>query len=191
MLSAIIPSKTRRKILSLFYQNIDKSYHLRRVCREIGEEVNAVKRELDILEKAKILLKEKRLNKSIYTLNQGYLFFDEFLRLFFKETSLVKAFQKNLPKFGKLKFAAASIKLAYKKPIADTEIYLLFVGIIPTPEIEALISQEQDSYPFELNYTIMTEDEFAYRKKNKDPFIWTFLNEPKVMIIGNETYLLS
>ncbi|HLD26338.1 MAG TPA: ArsR family transcriptional regulator, partial [Patescibacteria group bacterium] len=60
MLLHIIPSKTRRKILALFFQNHDKHFHLRKVQREVDEEVNAVKRELDILEKEGILQKEKR-----------------------------------------------------------------------------------------------------------------------------------
>ncbi len=191
MLQAIIPSKTRRKILALFFHNIDKTYHLRRVCREVDEEVNAVKRELDILEGAKILTKEKRLNKSIYTLNSHYLLFDEFLRLFMKESTLSGSIVKNLPKLGKVKFIAISNKLALKKPIAESEIYLLFVGSIPSAEIEEIIATEQKKYPFELNYTILTEEEFAYRKKNRDPFIWTFLHEPKIMLVGNEGGLLS
>ena len=81
MLKDIVPSQARRKILALFFQNYGESYHLRRVCREVAQEINAVKRELDILENAKILLKEKRLNKSIYSINPKYIFFDELLRI--------------------------------------------------------------------------------------------------------------
>lgn len=191
MLQAIIPSKTRRKILALFFHNVDKTYHLRRVCREVDEEVNAVKRELDILEGAKILTKEKRLNKSIYTLNPHYLLFDEFLRLFLKENTLTSSIIKNLAKLGKVKFIAISNKLALKKPIAESEIYLLFVGTIPSAEVESIVEVEQKKYPFELNYTILTEEEFAYRKKSRDPFIWGFLHEPKVMLVGSEYSLLA
>lgn len=46
MLEKIIPSKTRRKILELFFHNPNEIYYLRKIVREINEEVNAVKENL-------------------------------------------------------------------------------------------------------------------------------------------------
>lgn len=37
----------------------------------------------------------------------------------------------------------------------------------------------------------MSKKEFDYRKKQNDPFIWNFLKEPKVVVIGNESALMS
>jgi hypothetical protein len=36
----------------------------------------------------------------------------------------------------------------------------------------------------------MTESEFLFRKKNNDPFIWRFLKQPKIMLVGVEEELL-
>lgn len=191
MLQSIIPSKTRRKILALFFNNIGSSYHLRRVGRETHEEINAVKRELDILERAKVLKKERRLNKSIYSLNHSYIFFNEFLRIFFKQASLVTSILKNQTKLGKVKYIAVSTKLPKREIIPESEIYLLFIGTIPAVEIAKILEREKGNYTFEINYTVMTEDEFAFRKRNNDPFIWKFLRHPKIMLIGSEEALLS
>ena len=190
MLKDIIPSQTRRKILALFYQNFGESYHLRRVCREVEQEINAVKRELDILEKAHILKKEKRLNKSIYSLNTAYGLFDEFLRIFAKESVLSQKILKEKGVLGKVTFVAMSLKLVKKESLKPSEIYMLFVGTIVGPEIQKVIQSVEKLYPFEINYTIMSKSEFDYRKKQNDPFIWTFLREPKVMIIGSESALM-
>ena len=38
---------------------------------------------------------------------------------------------------------------------------------------------------------MMTEDELLFRKKNNDPFIWRFLKQPKVMLVGVEDELLK
>lgn len=190
MLKDIVPSQARRKILALFFQNYGESYHLRRVCREVAQEINAVKRELDILENAKILLKEKRLNKSIYSLNPKYLFFDELLRIFAKELPLSQKIVKDKMRLGKVVFATMSLKLMKKEPIKESEVYLLFVGTVVAAEIQKIIQSVEKDYPFELNYTIMSKTEFDYRKKQNDPFMWTFLREPKVMLIGNESALM-
>lgn len=191
MLDLIIPSKTRRKILSLFFQNFGEVYHLRRIAREVKEEINAVKRELFILEKAGVLKKEKRVNKVFYFLNNKYLFYDEFLRIFTKTGSFAQNLLKNLPKLGRIKYMALSMKFAKKQKIGETEIYLLVVGIVVVPEIAKIISEEEKKLGFEINYTIMSEEEFNFRKKNNDPFIWQFLKQPKIMLLGEESELIK
>jgi DNA-binding transcriptional ArsR family regulator len=191
MLQNIIPSKTRRKILSLFFQNVNQSFHLRKVAREVGEEINAVKRELDILEKEGVLKKEKRLNKVIFSLNNKYLYYNEFLSIFIKQGDLAQKILKNLSKIGKIKYAAVSYKFAKKQKISENEIYLLLVGLMVSPEVVKIISEEEKKYGSEINYTLMNEEEFNFRKKNNDPFIWGFLKQPKIMIVGEESELMK
>lgn len=186
MLDHIIPSKTRRKILELFFHNPSEPHYLRKIVRDINEEVNAVKRELDILNEAKVLDKERRLNKIFYHLNKNFIFYDEFTRIFSKTTYLGGQIIKNRSKIGKIKFAALSTKFSRKITIKNDEIYLLLVGIVVVPEISSIIKEAEKSFIQEINYTVMTEEEFAFRKKNNDPFIWRFLRQPKVMLVGFE-----
>jgi DNA-binding transcriptional ArsR family regulator len=191
MLSSIIPSKARRKILELFFHNPEEHYYLRKIVRDIDEEVNAVKRELDILFEAKLLHKERRLNKIFYTLNKNYTYYDEFLRIFARSTAVVKSLMDNLPKIGKVKYIAISTKYAKKSPIKEDEIYILIVGTIVVPEVAAIVETHQKDFGREINFTVMPEDEFLFRKKNNDPFIWRFLKQPKIMLVGNEDELLK
>lgn len=189
MLQHIIPSKARRKILELFFHHPAENYYLRRVVRETIEEVNAVKRELDILTDEKLLLREKRLNKVYYTLNKNYQFYDEFQRIFTKTGFLATSIYKNLSKIGKLKFIALSTKFAKNTVIKEDEIYLLLVGIIVVAEVESIIAEAEKLFGRPINYTAMNEDEFIFRKKNNDPFIWRFLKQPKIMLVGTEEEL--
>lgn len=191
MLESVIPSKTRRKILSLFYTHTTDLYYLRSIVREVGEEVNAVKRELDILEKAKILHREKRLNKVFYSLNKSYMFYDEFLRIFAKLGSFPQAVRDEAPRLGKIKFAALSLKFAHHKEIKKDEVYFVLVGSIIIPEIEQFMRQMEEKLSREINYTVMTEEEFSFRKRNSDPFMWRFLKSPKIMIFGSEEELMK
>lgn len=177
--------------MALFFQNNTEYFHLRKVQREVAEEVNAVKRELDILEKEGLLQKEARVNKMIYSLNPKYIFFDEFLRIFTKQTALVVDILKNISKIGQVKYIVLSHKYAKKQKIKEGEIYLLFVGSVVIPEVVAIVAGEEKRFGAEINYTIMTEEEFAFRKKNNDPFIWTFLKQPKIMIVGHEEQLMK
>lgn len=177
--------------MELFFHNPSESHYLRQVVRDVKEEVNAVKRELDILTEGKVLTKEKRLNKVFYTLNKNYMYFDEFLRIFAKTTSLAQFTYKNLSKIGKVKYIALSTKYIKKISIKEDEIYILFVGVIVVPEIVAIITEVEKDFGRDINYTVMTEEEFNFRKKNNDPFIWRFLRAPKIMISGQEDELLK
>jgi Fe2+ or Zn2+ uptake regulation protein len=190
MLENIIPSKTRRKILELFFQKPNENFYLRRVVRELNEEVNAVKRELDILAEEKLLLKEKRLNKVFYTLNKNYLFYDEFLRIFTKSGPILQMIYKNLSRLGKIKYIAVSSRFAKRLPIKEEEIYFLYVGVIVLKELEILMKKAEELFQAPINYTVMTEEEFVFRKKNNDPFIWRFLKQPKIMLVGDEESLM-
>ncbi len=191
MLQHIIPSKARRKILELFFHHPSENFYLRRVVREINEEVNAVKRELDILTDEKLLLRERRLNKVYFSLNKNYQLYDEFLRIFSKTNLLSSSIYSNLSKIGKIKFVAVSTKFPKNLIIKDDEIYLLLVGIIVVVEIESLIKDVEKEFGRPINYSTMTESEFIFRKKNNDPFIWRFLKQPKIMLVGVEEELLK
>lgn len=191
MLEHIIPSKARRKILELFFHHPNESFYLRKIVRDVSEEVNAVKRELDILSEEKLLHKERRLNKIFYTLNKNYQFYDEFMRIFAKDANLSLAIYRNLPKLGKVKFCILSIKYVKQAQIKEDEIYLLFIGVVVVPEVASIVAAEEKEFGREINYTVMTEEEFNFRKRNNDPFIWRFLKQPKIMLVGNEEELLK
>jgi len=191
MLLHIIPSKARRKILEFFFHHPSETYYLRKIVREIDEEVNAVSRELEILTQEKLLLKERRLNKIYYVLNKNYHLYDEFTRIFTKTMPISAAIYESLSKIGKVKFISISLKFSKNIPLKDGEIYFLFVGIIVAAEVESLIKKAEETFGRQINYTIMNEEEFIFRKKNNDPFIWRFLKQPKIMIVGTEDDLLK
>ncbi len=126
-----------------------------------------------------------------YTLNKNYQLYDEFLRIFTKTTSLsVSLFQKR-NSLGKIKYISISTKFSKNIPIKEDEIYILFVGVVVIPEVEGLMKEAEKTFGRSINYTVMTEDEFVFRKKNNDPFIWRFLKQPKIMLVGIEDDLLK
>jgi hypothetical protein len=186
MLEHIITSKTRREILALFFHHPTDAYYLRDIVRRVNEEVNAVKRELDILVKGRVLLSERRLNKVFFSLNPHYIYYDEFLRLFARSTLLAKALDENEVKLGKIKYMALSIKYAKRQEIRSDELYLLVIGIVVVPEMEQIISYAQQEFGRDIHYSVMTEEELYFRKRNNDPFVMKFLRTPKIMLKGQE-----
>jgi hypothetical protein len=191
-LSDIITSKVRIKILELFLSDVAEMYHVRGVVREIKEEINAVRRELDRFEKAGILKKEPRGNRIYYFLRNEYPFFGDLLSMVAKTKGLGADIISNKGKIGKVNFIMFSGRFVRRKERKrDDEVDILVVGDIVLPELAVLIRKEESKRSKEINYTVMSREEFDFRKKRRDPFLTGILSGSRIMIIGDEQELVS
>lgn len=191
MFSDLITSKARIKILEVFLVDPSQMYHVRGLVRLTGDEINAVRRELAFLEKKGILEREPRANRVYYSLNKSYPFYFDLLRLGAKVLGLGSDILKNRVKLGKLKYAMFSGKFVRKIKDNPEEVDLLVVGTVVLPELSLLVREEEKKINSEINYTVMSEDEFAFRKKKRDPFILSILVGSRLMLIGDEESMLS
>lgn len=191
MFSDLITSKTRTKLLFLFLDNPSDMYHVREVVRRVKEEINAVRRELIYLEKKGILTREPRANRVYYYLDKSYPFYYDLLYLNAKMTGLGAEIIKNRIKLGKIKFAMLSGKFARKIRENPEDVDLLVVGTVVVQELSVLIRAEEASRKHEVNYTVMTEEEFLFRKRRRDPFITAIIYGSRVMLVGDEEQLLA
>lgn len=191
MFSDIITSKSRVKLLNVFLSNPNEMYHVRELVRRTGDEINAVRRELAFLEKKGILTKEPRANRVYYFLSKNYPFYFDLLRLGSKNIGLGSEILKNRVKLGKIKYSMFSGRFLRKIKEQPDEVDLLIVGSIVLPELALLVREEEKRLNTEINYTVMTDEEFDFRKKKRDPFITSILSGSRVMLIGDEESMLS
>ena len=191
-LSEIITSRVRIKILELFFANVKEIYHVRGIVREIKEEINAVRRELTKLENDGILKKEARGNRVYYFLNEDHPFYGDLISLVAKTTGLGKTLIENKNKIGKISFLMFSGRFArFKERKREDDVDILVVGEVVLPELASLIRVEESKRGHEINYTVMSREEFDFRKKRRDPFLQGILFGGRVMIIGDEENLVS
>ncbi|OGG05034.1 hypothetical protein A2Z33_07165 [Candidatus Gottesmanbacteria bacterium RBG_16_52_11] len=192
ILEDIIISRVRVKVLSLFLANPGMMYHVRDIVRKVGEEINAVRRELAHLEKAGMVTKEQRANRLFYIFRKDYPLYFDLLELIGKTTGLGWDIVKNRAKLGKIKYAMLSGRYVRGLPKqAPTDVDLLVVGTVVLPELAQLVKQEETKRERELNYTVMTEEEFTFRKRRRDPFALAVLGGSRVMLIGDEEEMVS
>ncbi len=188
----IITSKVRIKILELFFSNTKELYHVRGIVREIGEEINAVRRELTKLEKDGLLRKEPRGNRVYYFVRPEHEFFGDLISMVAKTMGLGRQLIENRSKIGKVSFIMFSGKFVrLKDRKRDEDVDILVVGDIVLPELASLIRVEESKRSRVINYTVMGRDEFDFRKKRRDPFLLGILSGSRVMIIGDEEDLVN
>lgn len=191
MLKDLITSRVRVKMLTLFLANPGKMFHVREIVRQTSEEINAVRRELAHLEHCAMVSKEPRANRLYYTFRTNYPLYYDLLALVGKTSGLGGQILKNKAKIGKIKFAMFSGQFVRQTKPKQNQVDLLVVGTVVLPELAQLVRAEEAVRGREINYTVMTEEEYNFRKRRRDPFILDVIFGSRVMVIGDEEDLLS
>ena len=166
MLIDLLISKVRVKVLELFLGNPGEIYHVREIVRRVDEEINAV-------------------------IRRDFVFFPELLAMINKSTGLGGQILANRAKLGKIKYAILSGSFIRGKPYTQNEVDLFIVGTIILPELGSLVKEEEARRNREINFTPMTEEEFAFRKNRRDPFVMGILSKPRVMLLGDEEEMVK
>jgi hypothetical protein len=191
MLRDLIISKVRIKLLQTFLYQPQELFYVRQLVRLTGEEINAVRRELLRMEKAGAVKKEARGNRLYYWFNQNYPLFGDLLSLINKTVGLGKAVIENKAKIGKIKFALLSGRFARRLSTREGEVDLLVVGEVNMPKLVEIVKTEEEKQEREINYSVMSRQEFEFRKKRRDPFLLRILTSSRIMLIGDEEELVS
>lgn len=179
-------SRTRVKLMELFFTNSTELYYVREITRLIKEEINAVRRELDKMHSYGLLKSEQRGNRIYYYLNTRYPFFGELQQMVAKTTRLGAQIRKNRRRLGTVEFVMFSGKFVEGSQPRQDEVDVLVIGDIVLPELQALIKEHQQLIGREINYGVFTSEEFAFRKTRRDPFVMEILYSTRVMIIGSD-----
>jgi predicted nucleotidyltransferase len=184
-------SRVRVRIMELFFSQPGEMYFVREITRQTREEINAVRRELDRMLEAGILKSEERGNRLYYYLNKNYSFYPELVRMVKKSTGLGQKLTKLRKKLGTLRFVMFSGKFVATDNSKRSDVDILIVGDVVLPELESLMKEEEEKLGREINYTVLPEDEFEFRKQRRDPFLMEVLYGTRVMVIGNEEDLVE
>src|SRR6266567_4501755 len=82
MIEQLFGSKTRVKLLRLFYGNPNRSFYVREITRKIDEQINSVRRELSNLLQIGIITSDTTNNKLYYEVNQKFEFYGPLQAMF-------------------------------------------------------------------------------------------------------------
>ena len=184
-------SRVRVKLLKIFLEDPAKIFYVRELVRKTNEEINAIRRELQHMEDKGMVKKEKRSNRLYYGFRKEYLYYFELLQLVAKSTGLGREIIKERNRIGKIKYALLSGKFVRHRPHEETDVDLLIVGEVVIPQLAAVVSKYEDDLKREINYSVMTKEEFEFRKKRRDPFIVQILMGSRIMLLGDEEELVS
>ena len=109
-----------------------------------------------------------------------------------KNTGLGEQIVVNRKKIGSISFVMFSGKFVRRiQRTREDQVDILIVGEVVLPELASLIRVEESKRGKEINYTVMSREEFDFRKRRRDPFLLGILADSRVMIIGDEADLVK
>ncbi len=183
ILENLFGSKERARLLRFFLQNPEIPYDSKEIVRRNMLKLAKIRREIEMLNRIKFILKSTQKGKTFYRLNQNFDFYPELKNLIAKSNTSpqCKSLAK-VSKIGNIKLAVVSgVFINYHKSKVD----MIIVGDdISKAKLKNLMNSLEAEIGREINFVLMTTEEFKYRLNMLDKFILEFLEGPNEEIIN-------
>jgi predicted transcriptional regulator len=198
MIDALFGSKTRVKLLHLFLNNPGRPFYVREITRKIGEQINSVRRELSNMLSVGIITCDSADNKLYYQVNQRYEYFVPLKAIFGDEPVDVTTVVKNADGEPKREYVSkfddlAGLRLVIFAGIlvrgSAAPVDVLLVGNVVTAKIKAVMKFIEQSEGREINYSVLSYDEFYYRLSVRDKFLTEIINSKHTVVIDKDKVL--
>lgn len=187
MIEHLFGSKTRVKLLHVFYTNPNRSFYVREVTRKIDEQINSVRRELSNLLNIGVIKSNTSGNKLYYEVNQNHQHYQALRSIFMnlesnKESTIDYGGDTSarFKELGSVDYAHLS-GIFTKDPVAPVDV--LIVGDINRSKLDKLIAEMEEEEGSELRYTVLSRDEFDYRSNLNDRFLNSSLDSKKTILV--------
>lgn len=189
MVEQLFGSKTRVKLLQLFYSNPNRSFYVREITRKIDEQINSVRRELANLLSIGIISSENTNNKLYYEVNQDYEYYAPLAAIFGGGVMSAPASPAANSQLTSVK-SLGNVQLAIytgqftRDETSGTD--LLIVGDVNQTKLAKFISELEEQEGKELRFTVMSPQEFKYRQQVNDRFLGLVLDAKKQVLIDKQ-----
>lgn len=192
MIEQLFGSKTRVKLLQLFYSNPNRSFYVREITRKIDEQINSVRRELSNLLSIGIITSENTNNRLYYEVNQKFEYFEPLQTIFgggvIKTTPKTadSATAEEAPDHSNLKTVGHIDLAVYTGQFTRDEtagVDLFLVGEVNPTALQKFIDELETKENKSIRYTVMSLPDFRYRQQIRDRFAVAIGQAKKQVIV--------
>lgn len=198
MLEQLFGSRTRVKLLSLFLRYPRDPMFVRELTRKIDTQINAVRRELANLLKLGLIVeidsneeadpeevgtkKTFGVKRKYYMVNSTFPLLPELTTLIIKaQLMLEKNIDQEVQALGDIRYLAF-LGVFIGKPKAPVDVFVVS-DRFDTDRLRKLLQEMEHDLGAEINFSVMTVDDFRYRREMTDKFLYAILEAPKNVVI--------
>jgi predicted transcriptional regulator len=196
MIEQLFGSKTRVKLLQLFYSNPNRSFYVREITRKIDEQINSVRRELSNLLSIGIITSDNTNNKLYYEVNQKFEYFDPLQQIFgggvkktVKKTaddSAEAIVENDLRAVGHIELALLTGQFTRDETAG---VDLLVVGEVNPNALQKYVDQLEAQENKAVRYAVMSLADFQYRQQIRDRFATAIAQSKKQILVDTRNLL--
>lgn len=198
MIEQLFGSKTRVKLLQLFYSNPNRSFYVREITRKIDEQINSVRRELSNLLSIGIITSDNTNNKLYYEVNQKFEYFEPLQQIFGKGVKktrkkaviageeAVETSENELKSVGHVELAVYTGQFTRDETAG---IDFLVVGDVNPNALQKYVDELEKQENKSLRYTVMNLEDFKYRQQIHDRFAVAIRQAKKQILVDHHNLL--
>ncbi len=190
MLSSLLFSEYRKRILGLLLLNPNASYYVRELARLTNTAPGTLHKELTNLTVGGILQSKKVGNQVHYSANLACPIYEELASILRKTSGLANVLTETLISVKEqiqVAFVFGSVARGEQQSSSDVDV--MIIGTLSFGDAVQLLHPAQAILQREINPVVYSIEEFQRRVKNKDSFLNEVLAKPKLLIIGTENEL--
>lgn len=179
-------TKTQQRVLGLLYGKPDKSFYTNEIVRWADMGRGTIRRELDRLVSAGLLVVTREGNQHHYQANPDCPIYAELLaivRKTFGVADVIREALKPVDKQIQLAFVYGSIAKGTDANTSDIDLMLVGEGLSYGGIMELMASPEE-SLQRPINPTLYNPEDFKSKLDNGSSFLVRVLEQPKLMIKG-------
>jgi predicted nucleotidyltransferase len=180
--------QTRQAVLRLFFGQPDRRFLQKDVIERIGLGSGTVQRELERLSKAEILVRTTEGRQNYYQANHRSPVFDELRGLVRKTFGATQVLQEALAPIAKridVAFIFGSVASGAEKSDSDLDLMVVANEVSFSDLIPAVREAERE-LGREVNPSLYTPREFSRKLSERQNFLSTVVEGPKLFLIGDE-----
>lgn len=178
-------SQLRRKLLAYYFTNPAAEHYLRELARLLEVRPTNLSRELAALVRQGLFVARVRGRQKYFRINKEHPLYDEFRRIVFKTIGVTGRLREGLVQIPDIREAYLYGSFARNQEDTASDIDVLIVGKPPAQTLEREIGKLERELKREINYTVMSEKEFADRRTKRDPFVADVFRHKTVKLSGS------
>lgn len=177
-------SKARQRLLAYYFTNPVACHHLRELADRLSIDPSNLSRELRRLENDGLFMSEVSGRQKYFRLNREYPLFREVRSIVKKTVGAVPLIAQSLKAIAGIEEAYLFGSFARNQQDAASDIDVLAIGTPHGVALAEAMRKLERQLGREVNYTVLSRDEFEARRNRKDAFLESVWQNRRVSLIA-------
>jgi predicted nucleotidyltransferase len=177
-------SRARQRLLAYFFTNPAARLHLRDLAERLSVDPSNLSRELRRLEGEGLFRSEVSGRQKYFRLNRKYPLFREVRSIVGKTLGAAPLMARALAGLKGVEEAYLYGSFAHHQQDTASDIDVLVIGNPPAEALAEAVRKLERQVAREINYTVMSRDEFERRREQKDALLESIWRHKRVSLVG-------